>query len=275
MTSTIERKEKKVIELTITIPKEEINKTYEKFVDDMVTTAEVEGFRKGKAPRSLIEGRINKAKFNEEILRELLPHAYTEAVKEHKITPIVNPQIELVSMEEGKDWTFKATTCEEPEVKLGDYKDRIKTLTAKSKIAIPGKEQQTVHPDEIFKALLEGTTIDIPEFVVAQEVDRLLSHLVNDIKSLGLSLEQYMQTVKKTPESLRDEYRKQAENDLKLEFILEKIANDEKISIEPKEIEEAIKAIKNDDERAQVAQNPYYLAQILRRQKTLDFIRNL
>ena len=275
MASAIQRQEKNTIVLTFNISVADVAPVREKLVDSAVANAEVKGFRKGKAPRQKVEDQLDKVKLNEEILKEVLPKTYTDAVREHNVNPIVNPQIEIISMGDGKDWQFKATTCEKPDVKLNDYKDKVKTVTANSKIVIPGKEPEQPKAEDIFNALLEGTTVEVPDFVIDAEVDRLLAHTLNEIKTLGLTLEQYLATTGKTPQSLREDYRKQAERDLKLEFVLEAIADTENITIGQAEIDEAIKQIKEPKEQEAVKANPYMLAQILRRQKTLDFVRNL
>ena len=102
-----------------------------------------------------------------------------------------------------------------------------------------------------------------------------MSQTLEDVKKLGLTLDQYLSSTGKNPQILREEYRKKAENDIKLEFTLLKIAEEEKIVVEEKEIEEAIKASKSDDERKNLEANRYLLASILRQQKTLDFLKNL
>ncbi|MDO8639699.1 MAG: hypothetical protein Q7R53_02120, partial [bacterium] len=87
--------------------------------------------------------------------------------------------------------------------------------------------------------------------------------------------DQYLSSTGKKPEDLRNEYKRKAENDIRLEFALLKIAEEEKIVVDEKEIEEAIKAAKSDDERKNLETNRYLLASILRQQKTLDFLKNL
>ena len=175
-------------------------------------------------------------------------------------------------MTEGKDWKFSALTCEAPEIELKDYKDSIKKLTAKAKIIIPGKEQKSVPFNEIVAELLKSVSVKIPRIIIEQEVDRLLSQTLDEIKRLGLTLDQYLASTGKTIEDLRKEYEQKAENDVKLEFTLEKIAQTEKITVEEKE---AINKAPNDAERKNLESNRYLLASILRQQKTLDFLRNL
>ncbi len=102
-----------------------------------------------------------------------------------------------------------------------------------------------------------------------------MSQLLSDIKKLGLSLDQYLASTKRSPDDLRAEYTKRAESDMKLEFVLQKIAEIEKITVENKEIEDAIQKAKSPEEKTHLEGNKYMLAAILRRQKTLDCLMNL
>lgn len=273
--ATFKREADGSIVLTVTIPAATIAKAREEVIESAVKNTTLPGFRQGKAPRQMVEKSLDPEKVREEILKQALPQAYINAVKEHNLNPIINPKIHVDSIEEGKDWTFTATTCEVPEVKLNKYKDAVGKITAKSKIAIPGKEPQQPNFDDIMKTLMETVSITIPEILIEGEVDRLLSQLLNEIKSLGLSLDQYLASTGKSVDVLREEYKKRAENDIKIEFALQKIAEEEKISVSQEELNEALAKAKDDAERQQLQANMYLLANILRQQKTLDFLKNL
>ncbi|MFH1187145.1 MAG: trigger factor [Candidatus Levyibacteriota bacterium] len=275
MASTIKKQEDGTITLTVTIPKEDVAKVEEQVVDEYVKNAQIPGFRKGKAPKKAVHEKIDKEKVKEEVLRKLLPQHYIQAVTENKLNPIINPKIHVSSIEPGKNWEFEAVTCEAPEVDLNSYKTNIKNITAKTKIVIPGKEQKQVSFDEIVAELLKAVKVKIPSVITEQEVDRLLSQTLDEVKKLGLTLEQYLGSSGKTAEGLRAEYTKKAENDVKLELTLQAIAREEKISVEEKEIDEAIAQAKTDAEKQNLQSNRYLLASILRQQKTLDFLKNL
>lgn len=273
--STIDRQADGTIKLVITLPQEDIEKARKEVVADYTKNATIPGFRQGKAPESMVEGKIDQDKLREEILKKLLPESYSQSVQTHNIKPIMNPKIHIDKLEDGQDWELTALTCEEPELDLGDYKERVKKITAKSKIIVPGKEQAKPSSEEIMKAIAESVKAKIPLVLVEQETDKLLSQLLNDIKRLGLNLDQYLASTNRTPDNLREEYSKRAEEDMKLEFALHKIAETEKISVEPKEIDEAIQKAGNDEEKARLESNRYMLAAILRQQKTIDFLLNL
>lgn len=275
MTSALQRQDDGTIKLTVTIPSSVVQKTWDEVVDEMVKHATLPGFRKGKAPKKLVEEKLDEAKLREEVLKRLLPQGYIDAVKEHNLTPIMNPRIHIEKFNKDEDVQFTTLTCEAPEVDLNDYKKNIQKTTAKGKIIIPGKEPEKPKFDEIVKVLIESVKITVPKMLVEQEVERALAQTLDEIKRLGLTLDQYLISTGKTAEALRSEYEKKAENDITLEFALAKIAEEEKITVEEKEIEEAIQKAKNENERKHLAANRYLLASILRQQKTLDFLKNL
>ncbi|MDO8583194.1 MAG: trigger factor [bacterium] len=285
ITAAMKKEANGTIALTITIPHADVKKTWEEVFEGVVKNAEVQGFRKGKAPRKMVEEKVDKEKIREEVLKHLLPIAYTEAIKNQGIKPIINPKIHVEKLEdpsEDKDWQFTALTCEMPVIKLDKYKEAIQKVTAAAtfdvaprKIIVPGKEPVPAKFEDIVKALLENVTAEIPRILVDNETDKLLSQTLEDVKKLGLTLDQYLQSTGKNPEILRSEYRKKAENDIKLEFALLKVAEEEKIAVEEKEIDEAISAAKSEDEKKNLEANRYLLASILRQQKTLDFLKNL
>ncbi|MBI4084584.1 MAG: hypothetical protein HY431_01620 [Candidatus Levybacteria bacterium] len=292
MTSaTIKREQDGTVILTITIPAAEVKKAQEAVMESVVKNAALPGFRKGKAPKKLVEGSVNPQKLSEETLKQLLPQAYMEAVKTHSLRPVMNPKIHVEKLEDpsthsagsgqassgqgGRDWVFTATTAEMPQMTLGDYKKAIRGVTAKSKIVIPGKEQKEPSMDEIMKAFLQEVDVTLPKVLIDQEADRLLAQTLDEIKRLGLTLDQYLSSTGKTPEQLRAEYETKATTEMKFEFALQKVAETEKITISEKEIEEALQKAKDPQERANLEQNRYLLASILRQQKTLDFLRSL
>lgn len=286
MASTLEKLEDGTLKLKVTIPSASVVKAKEEVLEETTKKADVAGFRKGKAPKKLVEDKIDPERLHEDVLKKILPLAYVEAVKEHNLKPIINPKIHVEKLGDpsppaggsgqgGEDWVFFAETCEMPEVILEDYKKKVKEVTAKSKIIIPGKEKEEVSFDAIMKALLESVKVSIPRLLTEHEADRLLSQTLDEIKRLGLTLDQYLASTNKTPEQLRTEYQAKANSDMTIEFALQKVAETEKIAVEEKEIEEAIQKAKTPEEKQHLEANRYLLAGIIRQQKTLDFLKNL
>ena len=275
MDSTIEKQEDGTITLNITIPSRIVRDTAGIVLEKVVKSANVAGFRKGKAPKKIVEEKIDKDKIKEEVLKKLLPQAYADAVKKHDIKPIINPRIHVEILEDDKDWKFTASTCEAPQVDLNGYKENIKKITSGTKIIIPGKEQKETSFEEIMAELQKSVDVKVSKIIVEQEVERLLAQTLSEIKRLGLTLDQYLTSTHRTVEELKEEYEKKAINDIKLEFALQKIAEEEKIAVTDADIDEAIKNAKDENERKGLEANKYLLASIIRQQKTLDFLKKL
>lgn len=119
--TNVEKKEKSTVELTIQIDAEQFEAAVQKAYLKMRSRMNVPGFRKGKAPRKIIEGMYGAGVFYEEAINDVYPAAYQEAVKEQGLDDVGYPKMEIV--ETGKDgFTFKALVSVRPEVKLKEYK---------------------------------------------------------------------------------------------------------------------------------------------------------
>ena len=117
----IEKKEKNQVELTISIDKEEFEKALERAYRKNVGKMTVPGFRKGKAPRKIIEKLYGEGVFFEDAVNMCYPQAYDSAVEESKIQPVDHPQIDVDEISP-EGFTFKATVTVKPEVSIHDYK---------------------------------------------------------------------------------------------------------------------------------------------------------
>lgn len=118
---SVEKQEKSTVELIIQVGAEEFEAAVEKIYKKKRASINVPGFRKGHAPRKVIEGMYGSGVFYEDAVNELYPTAYEEAVKQEKLDAVAWPKVEIQEM--GKDgFTFKAVVTVRPEVKLGDYK---------------------------------------------------------------------------------------------------------------------------------------------------------
>lgn len=271
----IKKLEDGTIDINVVLPWSVVKKAKDEVIDEHVKDATLPGFRKGKAPRDIVEKSLDGGHIKEDVLRKLLPEAYAKAVNDLKIKPIISPKIHVQKIDDELDWEFTAQTCEMPTIDLGNYKEEVKKITAKAKIVVPGKESAPVSFEEITRALLESSKITIPAVIIDQEVEKLLAQTLDEIKRLGLTLDQYLASTGKNIDALRDGYKVKAETDVKLEFILQEIARSENITVEDKEIEDALNTAKTPAERQNLEQNKYLLASIIRQQKTLDFLKNL
>jgi len=122
MKVTAERIDNHQVVLELEVPQVEVSKAIEKAYAKLANKINIPGFRKGKAPRKVIENRIGKQALLDEAFDIVAPKAYSEALTEQNLEPVGNPKIDVVVLEEDKDLVFKATITAKPEIALGDYK---------------------------------------------------------------------------------------------------------------------------------------------------------
>lgn len=108
--------------LTVTVPAEEFNQALDEAFAKVSKDVSLPGFRKGKVPRQMFESRFGVESLYQDALDIVLSPNYAKAVDEEGITPVDQPEVDIVEMEKGKDLVFTAKVTVEPEVKLGEYK---------------------------------------------------------------------------------------------------------------------------------------------------------
>lgn len=109
--------------LKITLPAEEVNKGFKKAVAKIADQVNIPGFRKGKAPRNIIEMHYGKEAVKQEAFELVANQCYTEALEQEKLIPVSDPKVEDSVFEENKDMELTIKVTLKPEVKLGDYKE--------------------------------------------------------------------------------------------------------------------------------------------------------
>lgn len=122
MSCKVENLEKNMAKLTIEVSAEEFEAALEKAYQKNKNKINVQGFRKGKAPRSIIEKMYGAGVFYEDAANEVMPDAYEEAAKESGLEIVSRPEVDVVQIEKGKPFIFTAEVAVKPEVELGEYK---------------------------------------------------------------------------------------------------------------------------------------------------------
>jgi trigger factor len=115
-----EKLPKSQVGMTIEVPAEVVDATYEKVLNRLVSKAKIEGFRPGRAPRALVEARLGPAVLREEVVETIVPQVMRQALEEESIDPIDNPDVEVLELERGRPARLKATVSVMPQVTLGD-----------------------------------------------------------------------------------------------------------------------------------------------------------
>ena len=117
---TTEQLPKSQLGMTIEVPAETVDATYDRVLNRLASRSKLEGFRPGRAPRALVEARLGPAVLREEVVETMVPEVLRQALEEKSINPIDNPDVEVVELERGRPARLKATVSVMPEVTLGD-----------------------------------------------------------------------------------------------------------------------------------------------------------
>ena len=287
ITSVVAKESDGNIQITFTIPWSVIQKAQEETLKEMAKDIEIPGFRKGQAPISKVKEKISQSQLIEHSLGHLLPKALSEAITSNKLRIAIYPKFELLNAKDNEAWQIRGITCELPIVELGEYKKEVTGALSANNIIVPGKDQS--HSAEasrdkkestVLKALIDSVKINIPRILIEQEADSRLSNLLARLEKLGLALESYLASVNKKAEDLRSDYALQAKEAISIDLALNKIAEEEKLTIEPKELEgslqisEATNPTKKESEEEK-ENRKRMIESILRRRKALDFLINL
>ena len=123
MKVTLENEKDNVVKVNITIPAEEATTAYNTAARKIAQYVNVDGFRKGKAPRHLVERQVGEERIKQEALEGLMPKVLSEVIEENKLDVITQPYITSYDFNKGEDLNVVVNVETRPEVKLGDYKN--------------------------------------------------------------------------------------------------------------------------------------------------------
>ncbi|SFH67768.1 trigger factor [Selenomonas caprae] len=165
MKVTVENGENQQVTLTIEVEAAEVSKAVERAAKRLANRVNIPGFRKGKAPRKIVERHVGMDALMQEAFDLVAPKAFDEALTEQKIEPVTRPNIDIVTLEDGKDLVFKATVTPRPEVKLGEYKG-LKVEKAAVEIKDEDVEKQLKNFQD-----RQGKMVDAPEGAAVADGD--------------------------------------------------------------------------------------------------------
>lgn len=125
MKSAVETLTPTRVKLTVEVPAADLKPRLDAAYRAIGAQVQIPGFRKGKVPNRIIDQRFGRGAVVQEAVNEALPEYYTQAVAEHEIRPLGQPEVNLTSlpMEDGQDFVFEAEVDVVPEFELPDFSD--------------------------------------------------------------------------------------------------------------------------------------------------------
>ncbi len=172
--------EKNMVKLVIETSAEEFEKGLNAAYNKEKSRINVPGFRKGKAPRKIIEKMYGSEVFYESAANAIIPEAYANAADESKLDLVSQPSINVVTLEAGKPFVFEATVAVRPEVELPQYKgvevEKVDTEVTDEDVEAEVKKalDQNARTVDVFdRAVKDGdmTTIDFEGFIDGEAFD--------------------------------------------------------------------------------------------------------
>lgn len=156
MSVQVETLEKSMAKLTIEVSAEEFETALDKAYKKNKNKISLPGFRKGKAPRAMIEKMYGTGVFYEDAANDLIPGAYESAAKESELEIVAQPSIDVTQIEKGKPFIFTATVAVKPEVTLGEYKG----IEVEKKTAEVTDEELQAEIDKVRESNSRMITVD-------------------------------------------------------------------------------------------------------------------
>ncbi len=122
MSSVLDKKEKNTVDFTMTVKADVFSEAMDRAFRKNVKNITLPGFRKGKAPRKLIERTYGEAIFYDDAIDYVFPAEYEAAIKELALEPVDVPKLDVKEIGSGKDLVLAISVTVKPEVTLGEYK---------------------------------------------------------------------------------------------------------------------------------------------------------
>ncbi len=161
-------------------------------------------------------------------------------------------------------------------MQLGNFKTlaELKETTKKGLTERRAQESKEKRRAAITDAILEKTRLEVPNLFIESELEKMIGQLREDLKHLGSSLEDYLKNVKKTEEEMRKEWRSGAEKRARLQLVLNKIAEEEKVEVPAEDIKREADHILTQFKDADRERVTIYVESVLRNEKTLQLLED-
>jgi FKBP-type peptidyl-prolyl cis-trans isomerase (trigger factor) len=248
MKATIQKLSQAQLELKIEIPTSEFQTFIDKAVLSLGKEVEIEGFRKGHAPKEAVEKKVGQTRILQEAAQECIKENYLKAVLENKIEPLGQPEIAILKLAPGNPFEFKAKVSTLPEVKLPDYQKiasqakKQKVEVAEEEIAKLKAEKERIEKErlrnEILGKIAQQSELEVPEILVDSERKRMLETLKQQVpQMLQIKFEDYLKKINKSEKELLDSFSSEAEKRVKNSLVLRAIEKKENIGVSEKELE--------------------------------------
>ena len=291
--------------LTLVVDKKTAAEAYKKTLSKLSKDLKTSGFRKGKVPADVAEKMLGEDRIIQDALEICVPDAYRQLLEKEKKQPLTYPEFNPVSLKKGEDWTLEVHIAEKPEINTKGYKDVAKKALKKAEDELKVQEKELAkhvkeaekagekhaHAHEItdqqrrehklqviYKDLIEHIKPEIPELLVKEETRYDLENLSYRLKQMNVQFEDFLKHRNMSFEQLSTELAAGALGRLQATFIISALAEEQKITIEQKDVDAVIEQTADKKLQEQQKADPRYqsmLVETLLRQRVADHLLNL
>lgn len=265
------------VEITAEIPAEEMKKQYSESLKEAQKDAELDGFRKGKAPLEMVEKQVGQGFLMQKAAEKILQEEYPRILSNEKIEPIGQPQVTITKIAPGSDLGFKIKTATMPEVELGDYKEVAKRALKENPLSEDPEVTQEEMDETVYNIrasqLLEekrqkGEEVPSPESLKEEDLPALTDEFVSSLGEFS-NLDDFHKKIKEHLER----QKRSKEQEKQWAAILDAIIEESNITIPSvlveSELDKMTAQLKDDVQRAGLEFSDY-LSKV---QKTEEDIR--
>ncbi|MFP4022303.1 MAG: trigger factor [Candidatus Paceibacterota bacterium] len=265
------------VEISAEIPAEEMKNQYSESLKEAQKDAEVDGFRKGKAPLEMVEKQVGQGFLMQKAAEKILQEEYPRILSSEKIEPIGQPQVTITKIAPGSDLGFKIKTATMPEVELGDYKEAAKRALKENPLSEDPEVTQEEMDETVYNIrasqLLEekrqkGEEVPSPESLKEEDLPALTDEFVSSLGEFS-NLDDFHKKIKEHLER----QKRNKEQEKQWAAILDAVIEESNITIPSvlveSELDKMTAQLKDDVQRAGLEFSDY-LSKV---QKTEEDIR--
>ena len=214
------------------------------------------------------EVKVEEKDIDEAILKIRKSRASHEGHDHEKMTPEEHEKAILDSLPEFNDEFVRSLGDFK---NIADFKEKVREMVGQNK-KDEAREKLRIR---IADAIVDATTADLPEIMVNTELDRTQAQFASDIEKMGVKMEDYLKHAKKTIEEIRKDWLPHAEKKAKLQLVLNSIASAEKITVDPKEIEDEVNHIVEHYKEADRERASVYAETVLTNEKVFAMLEGV
>lgn len=252
MKSSIQKISPSQVELSCEIPFDEFEKFIQKAILDLGKDLAVAGFRKGNAPKEIIEKEIGQEKILLAAADQAIQDAYFQAIQENKLEVISSPQVDILKLAKDNPFEFRAKVYILPEFELPNY-EQILSKIEKKEVEVTKEEIEKVRKEkikwekerlrqEMLEKIAKEAKVEIPSVLIEQEQKRMMENFKNSIlQTLQVSFEDYLKKINKTEKEILDSFFQESQDRIKISLVLREIGRKANISISDQELEQETK----------------------------------